>query len=108
MNAYQDLLKELQETEVVEGLVFSGGEGASEGEIPEELVGKVLSLDEAKSVMLNWSFYGDYGGADCPAAVIWTNHRVIFVGVSMMELLGCLVFPGTPKHSFPTIMEVGK
>ena len=81
MNAYEDLLEYLEDGEVVEGIVF-GAFGEKEQEpppVPVDRRGVVLTLEEAKPFMMDWSFHTDYGAAECYAAYIWTNMRLIWI-----------------------------
>ena len=84
MNAYQELKEMLNENEVVEAIVFGnwGWGGYMEPEpppVPMDKKGKILSLEEAKSLMLTWSFMGGFGAPECYAVNIWTNQRLIWV-----------------------------
>jgi hypothetical protein len=83
--AYTDLMRELEQDEQVEGIVFGeyGWGGFQEDEltnpIPQNKLGKLMTLDEAKPFMQSWSFYGGYGAPTCYATYIWTNKRIIWV-----------------------------
>lgn len=79
-NAYNDLLDFLEEGEAVEAIVF-GDWGWGGYEEPKNNIkkGVLLTLEEAKPMMKNWTFYGGYGAPECPATNIWTNKRVIWV-----------------------------
>jgi hypothetical protein len=83
MNAYDDLMEELEEGEVVEALVFGeygwGGYGEDTEFIPKDKKNVLLTLEEAKPMMDGWTYYGGYGAPDCYATYVWTNKRVIWV-----------------------------
>lgn len=84
MNAYTELLEELRDDEVVESIVFGewGWGGFLEPEdnkILPENQGVLLTLDQAKPLMQDWSFHGGYGSPECYATYIWTNKRVMWV-----------------------------
>jgi hypothetical protein len=83
MNAYKELLEELQEGETVQAIVFGeygwGGYCEIEGGVPEEKQGVVLTLEDAKPFMQTWSFDGDFGAPECYATNIWTNRRIFWV-----------------------------
>jgi len=83
MSAYEELLKELQEGETVEAIVFGkyGGGGYCEIEdgVPVNKKGVVLTLEEAEPYMQTWSFYGGFGAPECYATNIWTNKRILWV-----------------------------
>jgi hypothetical protein len=67
--------------------------------VPEEKKGKILSWDEAKS-MLDYEFDSGYGSAGCHAITAWTKDKVIFVheydGSTCIESL-----PRNPKEFNP-------
>jgi hypothetical protein len=83
MNAYEDLMKFLDEGEAVEALVFGeyGWGGYSEDTIfvPKDKQGVLLTLEDAKPMMDGWTYYGGYGAPQCYATYVWTNKRVIWV-----------------------------
>lgn len=84
MNAYDDLIAELDEGESVEGIIFGdwGWSGFAEPApppIPQNIKARVLSLKDAAPFMEEWSFYGDHGSPKCYATYIWTNKRVLWV-----------------------------
>jgi len=85
MNAYNDLMRELEEGETVEGIVFGEygwggfGEEDCDNPIPKDKIGVLLTLEEAKPLMDGWSYDGGYGSPDCYATYVWTNQRVIWV-----------------------------
>jgi len=84
MSALKDLEEYLEKDEVVEAIIFGawGWSGFGEPEpnpLPHELFGKIMTFDEAKQYMKDWSFYGGYGSPDCYAVNIYTNKRVIWV-----------------------------
>lgn len=84
MNAYNDLLVELEGDEEVEGIVFGEWGWGNYGQpdpplVPIEKQGIAMSLDEAIPLMEGWSFNGGFGAPDCYAAYIWTNKRVLWV-----------------------------
>lgn len=82
-NAYEELVEALSEGERVEAVVFGdyGWSGFKQppSEIPEELRGKPLTLEEAKPYMRDWSFCGGHGSPDCWMVYIWTNTNIYFV-----------------------------
>ena len=82
-NAYEELLSELQEGEVVEAVVFGEYEGYEEDVkfslVPIDRRNKVLSFGEAKQYMKGWSFKNGFGEPNCYAVYIWTNYRVFWV-----------------------------
>ena len=84
LNAYDELMEELEGGEIVDGIVFGnyGNSGYGEPEpnpVPEELKGKLLKPEEAKPYMDGWSFYSDVGAVECYATYIWTNKRVMWI-----------------------------
>lgn len=84
MNAYEDLQNYLEENETVEAIVFGpwGWYGYCEPEpppVPPDKRGQILTLEEAKPFMQDWSFYGGYGAPECYAVYIWTDQRIIWV-----------------------------
>lgn len=84
-SAYAELMKELEAGEKVEGIVFGkygwGGFGEDEisDPIPQDKIGKLMTLDEARPYMQSWSFIGGFGSPDCYATYIWTNKRILWV-----------------------------
>ena len=99
MNAYDDLVKFLDDDEKVEALVFGpyGWDGYEEPEnqpVPKDKRGVVLTLEEAKPFMQGWSYYGGYGAPKCYASYIWTNQRVIWV----TQYDGATGMDGAPRH----------
>lgn len=84
-SAYAELMKELEEGEKIEGIVFGayGWSGFGEDEIsdpiPQDKRGKLMTLDEARPYMQSWSFNGGYGSPECYATYIWTNKRILWV-----------------------------
>jgi len=84
-NAYNDLMRVLEEGEIVEAIVFgefgwSGfGEEDINNPIPKDKIGVVMTIEEAKPLMDGWSYFGGYGSPDCYATNVWTNQRIIWV-----------------------------
>jgi len=85
LNAYKDLLNELEDGEVVEAVVFGeyGWSGYNEegcdNPVPKEKQGVLLTLEQAKPLMDGWSYDGGYGSPECYATYVWTNQRLIWV-----------------------------
>lgn len=79
-NAYQELLVCLNETEkenpVIIKFFSNWGFDCESHSIPEDVL---MSLDEAKKFMQDWSFYGGYGAPDCPNVYIWSCERVFYL-----------------------------
>lgn len=100
LNAYNDLIEELQDEEVVEYLVFGDygwgnfGEKDCPNPIPKNKRGVLLTLEEAKPFMDGWTFHGGYGSPECYATFIWTNHRVIWV----TQYDGSTTLDSMPRH----------
>lgn len=111
MNAWEELVRYLEEGEKLEAFVFGGwgGEPPIKGEerewqtgytepepppIPFDKRGKILAREEAKPMMQNWKFYGGYGGASAYAVRIWTNKRVIWV----TQYDGLTVLDSAPRN----------
>jgi hypothetical protein len=100
-NAYTDLMAYLEPEETVEAVVFGNWGGYEYNEpqstpvgnwgeygydepqpqpIPNDKKGVILSLDEARPLMLGWRFKNNFGAcAACYAVRIWTNKRVVWV-----------------------------
>jgi len=81
-SAYDDLLSELREDEVVEAVVFGQWGSLDEPEpnpVPADRKNMVLSFTEAKQYMKGWSFKNGFGELNCYAVYIWTNYRVFWV-----------------------------
>ena len=47
--------------------------------VPESLQGKLLSIEDARPMMLGWSYDCGYGAPECYATYAWTEKRVIWV-----------------------------
>lgn len=82
-DAIDELTEFLDPEESVEAVVFGyyGGDDWHDevDTVPRELIGKVLSFEQAKQYMRGWSFYGGFGFPDSYPVYIWTNKHVIFV-----------------------------
>ena len=111
-NAFEELTAFLEDGEVVESIVFGGWRGNTPyndepyeegyGEtdpplIPYDKRAVVLSFEEAIPFMKAWQFDGGYGGANTFATTIWTNQRVIIVGVYD----GSTWLEGIPRNPCP-------
>jgi len=100
MNAYDDLMKELEEGEIVEGLVFGDygwsdfGEEDCDNPIPQNKRGVLLTLEEAKPLMDGWTYDGGFGSPDCYATYVWTNKRIIWV----TQYDGSTCLDSAPRH----------
>jgi hypothetical protein len=100
MNAYHDLMNELEEGEIVEGLVFGDygwsdfGEEDCDNPIPQNKRGVLLTLEEAKPLMDGWTYHGGFGSPDCYATYVWTNKRIIWV----TQYDGSTCLDSTPRH----------
>jgi hypothetical protein len=99
MNAYEELLKFIQDDEVVEGIVFGewGWGGYREPDnppVPKDKMGVLLTLEQAKPMMMDWCFDGGYGAPDCYATYIWTNKHVIWV----TQYDGSTTLDFAPRH----------
>lgn len=99
MNAYEELLKFIEDDEVVEGIVFGewgwGGYGEPENaSVPKDKMGVLLTLEQAKPMMMDWCFDGGYGAPDCYATYIWTNKHVIWV----TQYDGSTTLDFAPRH----------
>jgi len=83
MNAYSELLDEMEVGEEIEAIVFGdwgwGGYGETFDAIPSVVKYKILAPEDAAPYMEGWSFYGGYGSPDCYAVYVWTNKRVLWV-----------------------------
>jgi hypothetical protein len=82
VNAYDDLLRKLQDGEEVEAIMFGNwgwGDDENIQAVPEDKKGVVLTLEQARPYMNGWSFNGGYGSPECYATYIWTNRRVLWV-----------------------------
>lgn len=99
MNAYEELLKFIEDDEVVEGIVFGawGWDGYAEPDeppVPKDKRGVLLTLEQAKPMMNDWCFDGGYGAPDCYATYVWTNKRVIWV----TQYDGSTGLDSAPRH----------
>ena len=81
-NFLADILAEAEE-ETIECVVFT--EAAIQDysdidtrNIPEELVGKPLTLEEA-TPLLDYKYDAGYGGKDCHYVNVWTATRVFYI-----------------------------
>lgn len=107
MSAYAELMEYLKEGEVVEAIVF-GAWGWSEhgapkpSPVPDEVKGKVLTLEQAEPMMQSWNFYGGYGAPECYATHIWTDRRVLWItqydGLTQLSSA-----PRNPKVGLPSM-----
>jgi len=87
LDAFTDLMVEMQEGENIEAVLFGRWGGAEyddevyddPGIVPADIQGKVLTLDEAMPLMKGWSFNGGFGAVECYAVRVWTNQRVLWV-----------------------------
>ena len=84
MSAYRELLNHLEEGEIVESIIFGEWGWFGYGEpipppVPNGMMGKPLSLDEARPLMQGWKIYGGYGAPECYAIRVWTNTRILWV-----------------------------
>jgi len=98
-DAYEDLMKFLEEGESVEGIVFGeygwGGYGEEENhKVQKKNQGKLMTLAEAEPLMHGWTFYGGYGAPECNAIYAWTNKRVIWV----TQYDGSTTLNSAPRH----------
>jgi hypothetical protein len=99
MNAYEELLKFIEDDEVVEGIVFGdwgwGGYGEPDNPaVPKDKMGMLLTFEQAKPMMMDWCFNGGYGSPDCYATYVWTNKRVIWV----TQYDGSTGLDSAPRH----------
>jgi len=99
LNAYDELMEFLESGEVVEGIVFGeygwGGYGEKANrKVQRKHHGKLMSIEEAKPLMDDWSFYGGYGSPECNATYVWTNKRVIWV----TQYDGSTTLDSAPRH----------
>jgi hypothetical protein len=83
MNAYKELMKEVDGEEIV-AIVFGdwGWSGFGEPEpnpIPKEMRGKVLTIEQAKPLMQDWKIYGGFGSPACYALCAWTKKDVLWI-----------------------------
>lgn len=98
-NAYEELMKFLEEGEVIEGIVFGeygwGGYGEEEDhKVHKDLQGVLMSIEMAKPLMDGWSFNGGYGAPECNATYVWTNKRCIWV----TQYDGSTCLDSMPRH----------
>lgn len=83
-NAWDELQEDLEPNEIIEAIVFGnwGWNGYKEPNPPfisldhREIL---LTSEEAKPLMQDWSFYSDYGSPLTYAVYIWTNKRIFWV-----------------------------
>ena len=99
VGAWAELQRFLEPGEKVEAIVFGewGYGGYNEPDplpVPVEMVGKLLSAEEAKPFMKGWSFYGGYGAPNTYAVFVWTNKSVIWVH----EYDGSTTLRSAPRH----------
>ena len=106
MNAYEDLMKFLEDEEVVEALVFGeyGWSGYSEDTIfiPKDKQKVLMTLEEAKTIMDGWTYYGSFGAPKCYATYVWTNKRVIWV----TQYDGSTCLDSMPRHPLNCLPEM--
>lgn len=64
--------------EPIEAVIIGDIGWRDENNVPQELLGKVLSWDAAK-LYLDYEFNAGYGGVECHAVYVYTKTRVIAV-----------------------------
>lgn len=105
MNAYDDLMKVMQEGEEVESIVF-GAWGWNGFQLPRNInhppEGVAMSIDDAMPHMEGWSFNGGFGAPDCYAVYIWTNRRVLWV----TEYDGSTCLDSAPRNPCDVIPDM--
>lgn len=84
MSAKDDILKELEDGEEIEAVVFGnwGWKGQDEPEppiVPDDKKGTILSWKEAQPYLIGWDANGGYGPVECYAIYVWTNKRVLWI-----------------------------
>lgn len=84
LNAYKDLMKCLDEDEIIEAIVFGEwGWGdyrePVEKPVPKDKQGVILTIKEAKPMMAGWTYFCGYGSPECYATNVWTNKRILWI-----------------------------
>lgn len=108
MNAYKDLMAELKDGEIVEGIVFGAygwsdfGEEDCSNPIPESKRGVLMTLEQAKPLMEGWTYHGGYGSPDCYATYVWTNERIIWV----TQYDGSTCLDSAPRHPMACVPDM--
>ena len=118
LNAFDELTKELHEGESIEAIVFGAwgwGRVPKQNEswqpahdepepppVPFDRRGKLLTADEAKPLMVGWSFFGGFGSPRCYAVHVWTNQRVLWV----TQYDGSTDLNSMPRHPAAVIPDM--
>lgn len=103
-NAKQELLEFLLPAEKIEAIVLGSTDPYGEewdSKVPQDKQGVVLTFEEAAPYLEGWSFIGGYGTYEGAPAYVWTDQRVITVGVydgsSWLQSI-----PRNPSPGLPT------
>ena len=101
-NAYDQLLAELAEGEMVEKIVFGEPSNIAQPEITVDLRGKMFNLKKAEKYMYGWKLVDATANAPTYNVRIWTRKRVLWTKIDGNGSVSLASVPVGPEGGAPT------